>query len=83
MQRNTWIRQALTFAAVAAAVCVLGFYESGSAQPPKSHEPFANSTAQQVETVQLLREINAQLKEQNELLRNGTLRVKLEETKKK
>jgi hypothetical protein len=62
-------------AALAAAVCVLGFQQNGSAQPKPSHEPFANSVAQQAEMIQLLKEINLQLKEQNNLLKNGVLRV--------
>jgi len=79
MRTNSWIRFALPSAAVAAVVCVLGFYGATSAQPPsqKSHEPFANSVAQQGEMIQLLKEINMQLKEQNELLRAGTLNVTL------
>lgn len=62
-------------AALAAGVCVLGFQQIGSAQPKPSHEPFANSVAQQAEMIQLLKEINLQLKEQNNLLKNGVLRV--------
>lgn len=77
MRTNSWIRFALPSAAVAAVVCVLGFYGPTSAQPPKSHEPFANSVAQNAEMIQLLKEINLQLKEQNELLRAGTLNVTL------
>ena len=75
MRTNSWIRFALPSAAVAAVVCVLGFSGAGSAQPPKSHEPFANSVAQQAEIIQLLKDINLQLKEQNALLRTGTLQV--------
>ncbi len=74
MQSFTWFRYALPSAAAAAIVCVLGFYQAGSAQPPKSHEPFANQTAQQAEMIQLLKDISLQLKEQNQLLR-GVLRV--------
>jgi hypothetical protein len=62
-------------ALLAAAVCVLGLQQIGSAQPKPAHEPFANSVAQQAEMIQLLKEINLQLKEQNNLLKNGVLRV--------
>jgi hypothetical protein len=59
----------------AAVVYVLEFGGSTSAQPPKSHEPFANTTQQQAEMIQVLKEISMQLKEQNALLRTGTLQV--------
>ncbi|MGC3971069.1 MAG: hypothetical protein QM775_28155 [Pirellulales bacterium] len=62
-------------AALAALVCVLGLQQIGSVQPKPSHEPFANSVAQQAEMIQLLKEINLQLKEQNNLLKNGVLHV--------
>ena len=75
MARTPWIRSTLGSAGVCALVCVLGFYGTGSAQPPKSHEPFANNVAQQAEMVQLLRDISRQLKEQNDLLRTGPVRV--------
>jgi hypothetical protein len=77
MAPNSWIRFALPSAAIAAVCCVLSFYGPTSAQPPKTHEPFANSVAQQAEMIQLLKEINLQLKEQNALLRTGTLNVTL------
>lgn len=77
MHTKAWFRFALPSSAVAALVCVLGFYGTGSAQPPKTHEPFANSVAQQAEMIQLLKEINQQLKEQNNLLRSGVMQVTL------
>lgn len=77
MRTKTWFRFALPSSTVAALVCVLGFYGTGSAQPPKSHEPFSNSVAQQTEMIQLLKEINQQLKEQNDLLRTGVVQVTL------
>lgn len=83
MRSPQWIRQVLPSAAVAAAVCVLGFYRDGAAQPPKSHEPFANAAAQNAEMVQLLRDISRQLKDQNELLRSGAVQVSVVELKKK
>jgi hypothetical protein len=55
--------------------CVLCFYQPGQAAPKESAEPFANPTEQRAETVKLLKEISAQLKEQNALLASGKLQV--------
>lgn len=52
--------------------CVLCFYQPGQAAQT---EPFANATGQRAEMIALLKELNAQLKEQNELLSSGKLRV--------
>lgn len=51
---------------------VLCFYRPGQAAAP---EPFANATGQRAEMIELLKEIRAQLKEQNELLASGKLQV--------
>lgn len=53
--------------------CVLGFYGTSGAQqtPP----PFANAIELQAEIVGQLKELNAQMKEQNALLRSGRLQV--------
>ena len=53
--------------------CVLGFYGTSGAQqtPP----PFANAVELQAEIVGQLKELNAQIKEQNALLRSGRLQV--------
>lgn len=83
MTTPNWIRQVVPSAAIAAAVCVLGFNGEGAAQPPKTHEPFANAAAQQAEMVQLLRDISRQLKDQNELLRSGAVQVSVVELKRK
>ncbi len=52
--------------------CVLCFYQPGQAAQT---EPFANPTGQRTEMIALLKELNAQLKEQNELLSSGKLQV--------
>jgi hypothetical protein len=52
--------------------CVLCFDRGGQAAPA---EPFANATAQRAEMLATLKEINAQLKEQNALLASGKLQV--------
>jgi hypothetical protein len=83
MQKNRFISAAIPSAAVAAVCCVLGLQQTGSAQPKPSHEPFANTVAQQGEMIQVLREINQQLKEQNELLKSGTVHVVVDIAKKK
>jgi hypothetical protein len=55
--------------------CVLSFYRSTDAAPPSPRLPFANSVEQRFEMVGELKEIKELLKQQNEMLRNGTLRV--------
>ncbi|MFZ5828699.1 MAG: hypothetical protein ACOY3P_01360 [Planctomycetota bacterium] len=58
---------------------VLGFFQNAEAQRTQSPQapqlPFANSVEQRIEMVQELREIRDLLKEQNTLLRSGSLRV--------
>ena len=61
---------------------VLGFHRTreASAQAPLAptsppRQPFANSVEQRIETVKHLQEIANLLREQNELLRSGDLRV--------
>ena len=83
MQKGRFISTVVPSAAVAAICCVLGFQQTGSAQPKPTHEPFANSVAQQAEMIQLLKEINLQLKEQNQLLKTGVIRVTVDNGKKR
>lgn len=59
--------------------CVLCFYQSGQAAPKEATAPFTNPTEQRAETVKLLQEISAQLKEQNALLASGKLQVVIRE----
>jgi hypothetical protein len=57
---------------------MLGLQQRASVaqQSPTNGElPFANSVVQRFETIDQLKQINLQLKEQNALLRSGTLRV--------
>lgn len=63
--------------------CVLGFYWSIEAAPPKPAQPFANSVEQRMEMIQELREIRLLLKEQNALLRSGEVKVVVVEPKPK
>jgi hypothetical protein len=83
MRNRKLLTAAIPGTLIAALVCVLGFQQTGSAQPKPTHEPFANSVAQNAEMIQLLREINQNLKEQNELMKSGTMRVVVDVAKKK
>jgi cell division protein FtsB len=73
--RTTLTRRAAVTVALCVPVYVLGLLQTTSAQPKTSHEPFANTVAQQSEMIQQLKEINQQLKDQNALLRSGRLTV--------
>jgi hypothetical protein len=72
-------RKTLHFGLLAAAgailLCVLGLYRPSTAAGPENNQPFANSVEQRAETVEQLKAIVAELKEQNALLRSGNLRV--------
>jgi len=74
-RRAAW---AMLIAANALCYCVLSFYQSTMAAPPSPRLPFANSVEQRMETISELREIKQLLKEQNELLASGKLRVVIE-----
>ena len=56
---------------------VLSLYRTSDAAPPKTggQPPFANAVEQRMETIRELREIRRLLKEQNELLRSGGVKV--------
>ncbi len=73
MQRSFNPRWTVLIALNVVFGCVLCFYQQGQAAPPA--EPFANATGQRAEMIELLKELNAQLKEQNELLSSGKLKV--------
>lgn len=62
--------------------CVLGFYQNLSWAQRRREPPFANPVAQRNEIVEQLKEVNAQLKLQNTLLRSGQLKVVVVEPKK-
>ncbi len=48
---------------------------SNAQQSNNGELPFANSVVQRFDMIDQLKQINAQLKEQNALLRSGTVRV--------
>ena len=57
---------------------MLGFHQPVSVaqlSPRNGELPFANSVAQRFDILDELKQINSQLKEQNTLLRSGTVRV--------
>ncbi len=57
------------------AWCMLCFHQQSNAAPTQNPPPFANSVEQRIEMVEQLKQVNALLKEQNALLRSGTLKV--------
>ena len=54
---------------------VLGLYQARVASTQESPPPFANAVEQRNAMIDELKNINAQLKEQIELLRSGNLKV--------
>ncbi|NQT38750.1 MAG: hypothetical protein HQ581_14745 [Planctomycetes bacterium] len=75
MRTPLWRRWMLPATAAVLIACVLGLYRTSAAPPSVPKQPFANSVEQRFEMIKLLREINSELKEQNELLRSGKLKV--------
>lgn len=66
----------LLLAANALFLCVLGFYQTTSAQTQNpAQQPFANSLQQRLDMVEAQKETNRLLQEQNDLLRSGQLKV--------
>jgi hypothetical protein len=78
MRKFSWVLALL--AGNAAVLCMLGLYQPTPAAP-KEEQAFANAVEQRLEMIRLLRETNALLKEQNEILRSGKLRVIIEAAK--
>lgn len=69
------LRWAVIFGANVLFIGVLAFYQPGNAAQPNAKEPFANSVEQREAMITELKQMNAQLKEQNALLRSGKLKV--------
>jgi hypothetical protein len=61
------------FAANAALLGVLGFYQTTAVANQAGKPPFANAIEQRMEMIVHLQEIKELLKEQNALLRSGKL----------
>jgi len=59
----------------AVTLTMLGLYETSSAAPRATSEPFANAVEQRFEIINQLKEVNGQLREQLTLLRSGKLQV--------
>ena len=84
MARQTSVRWLILFAFNVLFCCVLGFYQTGIGAPAQEENgPFANSVQQRMDTIALLKEINAELKAQTALLRSGNLKVVVSEEKKR
>ena len=66
--------------AVVATWGVLSFYQSSSAQQRGPAQPFANSVEQRAEMISHLKSVEQLLREQNDLLRSGKLKVVLEQS---
>lgn len=81
MSNRTW-RWTVLSVAVLAGFCVLGLMERSHAQPPSANQPFANPVEQQMEIINQLKTLNGLIKEQNALLRSGTIQVIVTEKKK-
>jgi hypothetical protein len=83
--KTRWTAPVLVLAIVNVLfLCVLGLYQTTSAQQPRSsNQPFPNPEEQRGEMINLLTEIKALVKEQNALLRSGDLRVVVTTTKKR
>ncbi len=71
-RRTGWM---LLIAANVLCYCVLSFYRATDAAPRDTMPRLANPAADRLETIALLGEIKELLKEQNDLLRSGTLKV--------
>lgn len=78
-RRTGW---AVLIAANVLFCCVLSFYRTSDAAPRPAQEPFANAAEQRIEMIASLREIRDLLKEQNALLKSGTLKVVVAEPEK-
>jgi hypothetical protein len=74
---------ALLTAANVLFFCVLGFYQSSSAEPREGNVPFPIPEEQRGEMINLLTDVRELLKEQNALLRSGNLRVVVAAPKKR
>ena len=78
MSKNQRYRWALLIGLNLFCWYVLGFHQSVSVaqlSPTNGELPFGNSVAQRFDMIDQLKQINTQLKEQNALLRSGTVRV--------
>lgn len=72
---NTRFRWAALVTANVLGWCMLCFHQQGTAAPGAANPPFANAVEQRFEIIDQLKQTNALLKEQNTLLRSGTLKV--------
>ena len=79
MKPSTTSFRAFAFAAGLGLIGMLGFYRpTGAQQPQKLSAPFANSVEQRMDMIGQLKVIQELLREQNELLRSGKIKVVVE-----
>jgi hypothetical protein len=81
MRRRFDWPSALLGAAVAGMLCMLGFSQPSATAQSEGPATFANAIEQRQEMIRLLRDSNALVKEQLDLLRSGKLRVVAEPAK--
>ena len=70
---NTRLRWTALITANVLMWCMLCFHQQGTAAP--AQPPFANAVEQRFEMIDQIKQTNALLKEQNTLLKSGTLKV--------
>jgi len=63
--------------------CILNLCQATTAATPKGEQALANPVEQRAEMIVELKEIKELLKEQNSLLRSGTLKVVVSEPQKR
>ena len=81
MARQNSTRWMLLVMANVLAWCVLSFYQRTDAAPQADNQPFANAVQQRMDMIAQLKEISAELKAQNVLLRSGSLKVVISDSK--
>ncbi|MBA2114971.1 hypothetical protein [Bremerella alba] len=64
-------------------ICLAGgwWYSQGYAAPPETKQPFANSVQQRETMIRLLQESNQLIREQNQLLKSGKLKVQVTQSR--
>lgn len=77
------VKWALLLTANVLGWCLLTLSQATTAAPPKGEMPAANPAVQRIQMIAELTEIKELLKEQNSLLRSGTLKVVVSEAEKR
>ena len=77
--KKTMFGMVILTAANVFLACMLGFQQTTSQAQQSGRQPFANSVEQRGEMIEQLKSLNAALREQNELLRSGQLKVVIDD----